>query len=166
MPARKRMQRSLTCNRRLISRVRLLRPRRNRSKVSHLFPPFVRRLDSFGIRSQLNLCFGFQACGTHLGTRQPRRSPCRRPTTPRNRSWSCEPPPSRRARGSRKARRRSGARWQVASAPSAGTLPNPCAVPFTWVFRRPSVWWLLTTRLTSRPFPWATSSLSATTRWR
>jgi myosin heavy subunit len=69
--------------------------------------------------------------------------------------------------GSKRARCRPGARWRVAFAPSAGTLPSACTAPFTWVSRRPSAWWLPTTRSTSRPFLRAMSFLSAsTTRWR
>jgi hypothetical protein len=54
-------------------------------------------LGSFGIRSQLHLCFGFEARGQLLGTQRPRRRSSRRATTPRGRSWkSCRPPPSKR----------------------------------------------------------------------
>jgi chromosome segregation ATPase len=76
------------------------------------FPPFTRWLVSFGIRSQSDLCLGFQACRRLSGTQQPKRRPYRRPTTLLSRSWrSCRPPPSRRARALRKAGRRPGAPW-------------------------------------------------------
>jgi hypothetical protein len=90
---------------------------------------------------------GFQACGLPWGTRPPGLRHCRWPTTPLNRSWkSCWPPPSRPARRWRKAKRKPGARWQVACAPSAGTSRGVCATPFTSASRRPSAWWGLTTK--------------------
>jgi chromosome segregation ATPase len=46
------------------------------------FPPFTRWLDSFGIRSQFDLIFDFQACGRLSGTQRPRHRPYRWPTTP------------------------------------------------------------------------------------
>jgi hypothetical protein len=58
------------------------------------FPPFTRWLDSFGIRSQLDLCFGFQACGRLSRTWRLRRRSSRWPTTLLSRSWrSCRPRP-------------------------------------------------------------------------
>jgi hypothetical protein len=116
----------------------------------------------------LFLVCGFQACGSPWGTRQPRLRPCRRPTTPHNRSWrSCGPPPSRPARRSRKARRKLGARWRVAFVLSAGMSPGVCVAFFIWASRRPLAWWRLTTRSTTRLSPRVMSSWSASrTRWR
>jgi hypothetical protein len=115
-----------------------------------------------------SLVCGFQACGSPWGTRRPKLRLCRRPTTPRNRSWrSCGLPPSRPARRSRKARHKLGARWRVAFVLSAGMSPGACAAPFTWASRRPLAWWRLTTRSTSRLSPRATSSGPVSrTRWR
>jgi hypothetical protein len=90
---------------------------------------------------------GFQACGPPWGTRPPGPRLCRRPTTPPNRSWrSCGPPPSEPTRRLRRARRKLGARWQVACVLSVGTSRGVCAAPFTSASRRPSAWWYLTTR--------------------
>jgi hypothetical protein len=114
------------------------------------------------------LVCGFQARGLPWGTQQPRLRTCRRPTTPRNRSWwSCGPPRSRPARRSRKARRKLGAQWRVAFMLSAGMSPGVCVALFTWASRRLLAWWRLTTRSTSRLSPRAMSSRSASrTRWR
>jgi hypothetical protein len=57
------------------------------------------------------LCLWLSGLRTALGTQPPRLRPCRRPTTFINRSWrSCEPPPSRPAKRSRRARHKPGAR--------------------------------------------------------
>jgi hypothetical protein len=81
---------------------------------------------------------GFQACGPPWGTRPPGARHCRRPTTPLNRSWkSCGPPPSRPARRLRRAKRKPGARWQVAYVPSVCMSRGTCAAPFTWASKRP-----------------------------
>jgi hypothetical protein len=88
-----------------------------------------------GIRSQLcfSLFVAFQACGLPWGTRPPRLRPCRRPTTPLNRSWrSCGPPPSRPTKGSRRARHRPGARWRAACAPLGVCLPTHAPCPPSW----------------------------------
>jgi hypothetical protein len=74
---------------------------------------------------------GFQACGPPWSMQPPGPRHCRRPTTPLNRSWkSFEPPLSRPARRSRKAKRKPGARWQVACVPSACMSRGACAAPF------------------------------------
>jgi hypothetical protein len=73
---------------------------------------------------------GFQTCGPPWGTRPPRLRPCRRPTTPLNRSWrNCGRPHLRPTKRSRRARHRTGARWRASCAPSGGMSPNACAVP-------------------------------------
>jgi DNA-directed RNA polymerase subunit F len=58
----------LDLQRGLRPRVRPSRRRRNRSRVCHLSCLSLVGLGSFGIRSQLGLCFDFQACGRLLGT--------------------------------------------------------------------------------------------------
>jgi hypothetical protein len=124
-----------------------------------LFLLFVCWLSSIGIHNRLSSYSCFQACGRLLGRRRPKRRRSRRPTTPPSKRWkSCGPRPSRHARALRKAKRRSGAPWRVASVPWEGMLPDVCAVHSTWGSRKPLAWWRRTTGSTSRRSPRATSS--------
>jgi hypothetical protein len=154
----------LTCSARPRRRANPSSGRRSRSKVSLLSSTFSLVDLSFG-DSLPTLPFfarGFQAYGPPWVTRPPRLRPGRRSTTPLNRSWrSCGPPPSRPAKGSRRARHRPGARWRAACAPSGGTSPSACAVLSILASGRPSEWWGPITRWTSRPCPPATLSRSA-----
>jgi hypothetical protein len=99
-----------------------------RKQVEGRFAPF----------SDPPLAGNFQACTPRWGTRPSVPRLCRPPTTPPSRScWSCALRPSRPVRPWRRARRRLGARWPAACAPSAGTSPGACAGRCTSASRRP-----------------------------